>query len=102
MSAANLQLARLAVDGLSAQDRTEFLRAYTNQPAEVRPDRIVRRAECARRLGVTPRTIDNLARTGALKRVRLPGRTRGAGFKESDVAHLINGGVRLDRSEAPQ
>ena len=102
MSTANLQLARLAVAGLSAQDRIEFIRAYTNQPAEVRPDRVLRRGECARRLGVTPRTIDNLARTGALRRIRLPGRTRGAGFKESELDQLINGGERLAQGKASQ
>jgi len=95
MSAANLQLARLAVDGLSAPDRAEFIRAYTKQSEEVRPDRILRRAECARRMAVTPRTIDNLARTGALKRIRLPGRTRGAGFRERDIENLINAGEKL-------
>ena len=57
--------------------------------------RLIRRAECARRLGVTSRTVDNLARTGVLKRVRLPGRTRGAGFRELDLACLINGAGQL-------
>jgi len=83
------------VDGLSVQDRLEFIRELSGQPAEVRADRILRRAECARRLGVTPRTIDNLARSGALYRIRLPGRSRGAGFRERDVDHLINGGTAL-------
>ena len=99
MSAANLQLARLALAGLSAQDRLEFIRDLSSKPAEVRADRILRRGEVARRLGVTPRTIDNLARSGALLRIKLPGRARGAGFRERDVDHLINGDERFARRD---
>ncbi len=56
-------------------------------------ERIVRRAEAAERLGVSLRTIDNLARQGALTRIRLPGRKRGAGFRETDVVALMDGKI---------
>ena len=53
--------------------------------------KIIRRAEAARLLSVTPRTIDNLARTGALRRVRFPGRKLAAGFMASEVDALVSG-----------
>ena len=60
--------------------------------------RIMRRGEAARRLSCSVRTIDRLARTGALRRRRLPGRVRGAGFLASDVETLIVVGMPcLDR-----
>jgi len=54
-------------------------------PADAVP-RIIRRAEVARRLSVSLRTVDKLP----IKKVKLPGRTRAAGFLESDVNTLIN------------
>jgi hypothetical protein len=47
--------------------------------------RLLRRAEVARRLSVCLRTVDNLP----LRKVKLPGRKRGAGFLETDVNALI-------------
>ena len=49
--------------------------------------------EVARRLGRSPRAVDRLAAEGALRKVLLPGRTRAAGFRESDVAALIAWGT---------
>ncbi len=54
--------------------------------------RLMRRREAAKLLGVTPRTVDNLAMAGALPRVKLPGRSRSVGFRESDVKALIERG----------
>ena len=51
--------------------------------------RLLKRGEVAERLGVCPRTVDGLARSGALRRVVLPGRQRGAGYVEADVVRLI-------------
>jgi len=59
-------------------------------PAPSEP-RIVRRAEAARRLGVSLRAVDHWARTGILRKVVLPGRVRAAGFRESDITDLITG-----------
>ena len=51
---------------------------------------VLRHAEVARRLGgVTKKTVNNLARSGLLTPVRLPGRVRALGFRESDVMALI-------------
>ena len=51
--------------------------------------RVLKRAEVAARLGVCRRTVDGLSRSGALRRVLLPGRKRGAGYVEQDVVRLI-------------
>jgi hypothetical protein len=59
-------------------------------PASTGP-RLVRRAEAAKLLGVSLRAIDHWARTGILHKVVLPGRTRAAGFRESDIVDLIRG-----------
>ena len=52
-------------------------------------NRVLKRREVAERLGVCPRTVDGLSRSGALRRVVLPGRQRGAGYVEQDVVRLI-------------
>lgn len=52
-------------------------------------DRIVRRKEAAKRLGVSLRTLDLIAESGHLKRKKLPGRTRSVGFLESDLLALM-------------
>ena len=88
---ANLQLARLAVDGLSARDRLEFMRELSGQKTEVRAARILRRAEVATRFSVTLRAVDLWSKKGLLKRRVLPGHTRAAGFLESDVEELMHG-----------
>jgi hypothetical protein len=54
------------------------------------PTRLLRRGEVAKRMSVTTRAVDEWARTGILKRVHLPGRVRGAGFREADVQALID------------
>ena len=51
--------------------------------------RILKRGEVAARLCVCRRTVDGLSRSGALRRVVLPGRQRGAGYVEADVVRLI-------------
>jgi hypothetical protein len=58
--------------------------------APVLRQRCIRRAEAARLLAVTLRTVDKLAATGILKKLKLPGRTRSCGFLESDVLALID------------
>lgn len=61
-----------------------------NQGTKVTTEvRILRRGEAARRLSCSVRTIDRLARTGALGRRKLPGRVRGAGFLASEVEALV-------------
>jgi hypothetical protein len=47
--------------------------------------RILRRIEVARRLAVSLRTVDKLP----IRKVKLPGRTRAAGFLESEINGLL-------------
>ena len=60
--------------------------SHTSEP------RLIRRAEVARRMGVSLRTVDNLARQGILKKRVLPGRQRSSGFLSCDVDTLLLGG----------
>lgn len=92
MSAQNIQIAKLAFDGLSTKEQQVLLREFLGQPVPVEPDRLLRPRECAARLGVTPRTVFNLIKTGALQRVVLPGRTRALGVRSSQIDALIAGG----------
>lgn len=92
MSAANIEIARLAIRGLSAKDRAALLRDLTAQTAEQPPERLLRRAEVARRLSCSLRLVDLLAARGQLTRIKLPGRQRGNGFLESEVSALLAGG----------
>lgn len=57
--------------------------------APVIRQRCIRRDEAARLLAVSLRTVDKLAASGILKKLKLPGRTRSCGFLESDVSALI-------------
>jgi predicted DNA-binding transcriptional regulator AlpA len=57
-------------------------------PPEAVP-RILRRAEVANRLSLSLRTVDKLP----LKKVKLPGRQRAAGFLESDINALLGQGA---------
>ena len=58
-----------------------------NQPAS--PDRIVLRGDVANMLARSTRAVDLLARQGLLKKIKLPGRTRCAGFKLSVVNKFL-------------
>ncbi len=91
MSTQHLQLAKLALAGLSARDKQTLIRELSGQPEEMPPDKLIRPRAAADRLGVTTRTVFSLLRTGALTRVRLPGRTRALGIRNSEVESLIAG-----------
>lgn len=56
------------------------------------PDRILRRAEVARLLGRTVKTVDRLSQKGCVQKVTFPGHRRAAGMRLSDVEKLISGG----------
>jgi hypothetical protein len=53
--------------------------------------RLMRRAEVARRLACSLRTVDKLAASGVIQKRKLPNRRRASGFLESDVIALISG-----------
>ncbi len=61
--------------------------------------RLMRRGEVAERLSVSLRTVDRLAKAGALPKRKLPGRTRAGGFLEADVVTLLTEGVPHDEAE---
>mgnify|MGYP001768298195 CR=1 FL=1 len=79
---------------IQAHDRADILAAIKNSGKTAARtaapgNRVLKRREVAERLGVCPRTVDGLSRSGALRRVILPGRQRGAGYSEADVVRLI-------------
>jgi hypothetical protein len=83
---------------VSASDRIRLLamlRAGSESQFKAAPPntgpRVIRRREAANRLACCVRVIDRLAQQGVLKKVRLPGRTRAAGFLEADVDGLLLG-----------
>lgn len=53
--------------------------------------KLIKRAEVAMRLSCSTRTIDKMSADGVLRKCRLPGRKRAAGFLEQDVNVLILG-----------
>jgi len=80
---------------LTPADRTRLMAVLRNGVTPHKPDcpapdntpRLLRRAEVARRLSCSLRTVDNLP----IKKVKLPGRQRAAGFREGDVNALLAG-----------
>ena len=88
------EIAKMAVAMLPQRERTDIFRLFDRpeaEPVATIESRIIRRPEAARLLARSPRAIDRLAKEGALKRVLLPGRVRGAGFRLADVRALIEG-----------
>ena len=75
----------------------DMLRKGPKQP-EAAHDRVLRRPEAARRLGVSVKALDLWKRRGVLVPVIIPGSSRALGFRESDVEALIAGG--RDRATA--
>jgi len=63
--------------------------SWKSDAAPVVSQRCIRRDEAARLLSVSLRTVDKLAASRILKKLKLPGRTRSCGFLESDVLALI-------------
>ena len=84
---------------LNVPERKRLLTLIRRGPApqEAAPEpppptvRLVRRAEAARRLAVSTRSLDAWARAGVLKKIIIPGHVRGAGFRERDIVGLIEG-----------
>ncbi|HTV41716.1 MAG TPA: hypothetical protein VMF08_14130 [Candidatus Sulfotelmatobacter sp.] len=81
---------------LSPADRSRLLatirHSHNAKTAETAgAPRLIRRAEVARRLSITIRSVDKLASSGVLLKRKFPGRVRASGFLESDVDALISG-----------
>jgi hypothetical protein len=81
-------------DTITARIRDAILDSCRNGHDEGKPeqptsDRIVTRSEVAAILARSTRGVDMLARQGLLKKIKLPGRTRCAGFKLSTVNQFL-------------
>jgi hypothetical protein len=80
---------------ITPQDRARLIAAMREPAAQKSASkdftepRLVRRAEVARRLSCSLRTVDKLAASGVLIKRKLPGRLRASGFLASDVDSLI-------------
>ena len=84
-----LQAARFTFDALAPAERAAFLA----EKATAAPDRIITRRETAERFRKTERTIDVWAARGVLHKVKIPGSSRSAGFRLSEVESLLRGDV---------
>ena len=74
-------------------------RELTPTPTE---SRLIRRAEAANKLSCSTRLVDKLAASGVLRKCKLPGRVRAAGFLETDINALILGEVQHGRNAQPE
>jgi hypothetical protein len=97
-----LQIIKSGLKGdptLSPDDRAKIIaavrsgvhtaKAELGEPTKPAAPRIIRRREAAQMYGCSLRLIDRLAAQGILRRVRLPGRQRGAGFLQADLLAVI-------------
>jgi uncharacterized protein YciW len=59
------------------------------EPSQPSVARVLKRSEAAKRLNRSLRFVDQLARDGILRKIRIPNRKRAIGFAESDVVALM-------------
>lgn len=83
----------LAADpSVNSDERKALVEALRRGPKpEAVHDRVLRRPEAARRLGVSVKALDIWKLRGVLRPVTIPGSSRALGFRESDVEALIAG-----------
>jgi len=97
-----VQIVKSAFKGdptISPRDRAQLLASLRKGPESGKANpaesdtpsatRIVRRRQAAEMYGCSLRLIDRLAAQGILRKVRLPGRRRGAGFLQSELLAVI-------------
>jgi hypothetical protein len=90
----DIMTAALKADStITPAERTRLLevlrRGPNARPEEPATPRLLRRAEVAKRLSCSIRTVDNLTRDGSLHKRSFPGRKRGAGIPEAEVNALV-------------
>jgi hypothetical protein len=97
MTKATLELIKVALrqdTTISSRDRRKLLvllERGADEPATVAaptPPRVFRRAEAARMLGRSVRTVDTLVRDGILVKVRFPGRKTCAGITSESLLKI--------------
>ena len=64
----------------------------TEEKPTVPLDRVISRTKAAKRFGRCARSLDNWVNRGLLKKWHLPGMTRATGFRESEIAALLQVG----------
>jgi len=97
MSAGNLELARLAITGLSRKDRAEIIRELvpSTQPSQPTAPAVYSVKRTAAAFDKSVRFVHKLSAEGLLVRVVLPGRKTACGFTRESVEKLLvaGGGV---------
>ena len=99
MLATTIEIIRIALKSdpsLAPTQRARLLALFRNGVNSSKPEvptdrveRLVRRAEAAKRLGCSLRLVDRLAKEGILPKRKLPGRTRASGILQSDLDALL-------------
>lgn len=74
-----------SVDKNQIKAALSVLGSAANAKAIETPDRILRRPEVARLLGLSVKRVDQLAQRGILSRVVLTGTNRAIGYREADI-----------------
>lgn len=89
----NLHIARLAFESLSKSEQRELISSFdaAQSPCPTKSPKIVHRKQFAEWAGCTERTVDLWAAQGLIEKVKLVGRKKALGFRESDVTRLLEG-----------
>lgn len=64
------------------------------------PERVISRSEAAKRFGRCARSLDNWVHRGLLKKWKLPGLSRATGYRESEIAALLDVGGGISQRTA--
>ena len=82
-----------ADDGLEPREKTRLIAQLKSRPKPEGHDRsgplVAPRRVAASMLGRSLRFVDALARSGVLRRVKMPGRARACGIRADDLNRLI-------------
>ena len=84
--------ALLKIDTTVTVEERKKILAPLDGKAPMHPDRVISRAEAAKRFGRCARSLDNWVNRGLLKKWHLPGMSRATGFRESEIAALLQVG----------
>ena len=91
---------RLAVEAIFRTDSTidnsekaRLVKLMTNPPPDKREElpRLLRRGDVSKMLAISTRGVDRLCKSGVLRKVKLPCRSRAGGIPLAQVIALIEG-----------